>query len=141
MSDPIKDSYQAIKDAVCGTGDPAAGGIKQIVGSTSGELSAQQKTDVENKLRTSANDGAQDRIEIIIDPAQSPSFDPTNLGENFTEYDATGKGTGAIATDLCQEACDALDAWCEDNQVQAARLMRRMETTIVALRASGGISE
>ncbi len=141
MTDLLKDYLQATKDFCCGTGEPATGGIVQVVGSTAGELSQQQKDDAEALLRTSSNTGVQDRVETILDENESPSFDPPSLGGTFTPYDATGKNTHDIISDCCQEACDALDDYCEENFTPAARMTRRLETTIVAFRASAGMEE
>ncbi len=137
----LKDVLEAIKDALCGTGSPPAGGVKQIVGSTAGELSQQQKDDCAPLLRTTTATGGQDRVETILDPNESPSFVPPSLGGDFTAYDATGKGTNDIAADLCQQACDAYDDECEENHTAAARMTRRLETTIIAFRLKAGMVE
>ena len=140
MSDLVKDYLQAVKDLACGTGTPATGGIVQVVGSTAGELSQTQKDDAEDLLRDNG-DGAQDRIETLLNESEEPSFDPPSLGGGFTPYDATGKGTSDIIGDACQQACDALDDYCEENFTPAARMTRRLETTIIAFRDSAGMEE
>ena len=139
--DPVvKEFLEGIKNAICGTGEPATGGIVQVVGSTAGELSQSQKDDAEDLLRDNG-DGAQDRVETLLNESEEPSFDPPSLGSTFTEYDPTGKTTQAMILDACQQACDALDDYCDEEFTAAARMTRRLETTIIAFRDSAGMTE
>ena len=127
----VIDAMTIIKNAICGTATST--GIKNIVGSTTGRLSQQQKDDIDPLLTT-----AEGEIAKIISASEAPYLDPANAGSDYTPQTWTGS-TKDLITSACQQACDILDEYVACNDVAAGENLRHTQDALDAFKESGEI--
>ena len=126
------DALELLVEAYCGDG--TRDGIEQIVGTTSGELSQQQKDDIAPLLAVAESKRAK-----ILDENQSPSYDPTNAGSGYEPQTWTG-GTDDLISSTCEAAQAAYDKYCnEDDDVASGEQLRHNRDASDKFKISGGI--
>ncbi len=126
-------ALQIIKDAICGTESPPRDGIKQIVGTTEGALTQQQKDDLANELSA-----AESNIAKVISETEAPYLDPANAGSGYTPETWTGT-TAELISDACEQACEALDNYVACNDDNSGGFLRHTQDALDAFKISGEI--
>ena len=108
-----------IRDRICGTGTPAAGGIDQLTEGVTGQVSEAVWDDLEPLIASSKND-----LKIIFDPNQSPSLSPPDAGDD-AEVDTSSWDTDKMGDELCDRATEAKNEICgisPDHEVAGTKL-------------------
>ena len=121
MGDILCEAACDIRDAICGTGTPAAGGIDQFTdGVTAQVTQAVWENDLEALITSVGND-----LATIFDPSQSPKLIPPNAGDD-AEVDTSTWNTDKMGDELCERATAAKDEICAgdppDHQVAGTKL-------------------
>jgi len=109
---------------------------REIVGSQSADdLSLTEKAMLDSCL-----DSLYSKTSRLLDSNTNPSFDPPDAGSDYTPIDTTGFDLPRYANVTCQEACDALDDYCNENTDDSARYARRVHGIIFQYEDEAGLT-
>ena len=123
----IKQILRDIKADACGG--------KEVVGDLSAsELSMSEKTLLKNAL-----DSMVSCMTRLLNPDKDPSFTPPDAGQSFTPIDTSGFDLPRYAEVTCEEACMALDDYCNGDTEDAAKHVRRINDIVFEYYDVGGL--